>query len=198
LRRLPPMGAAVDRLDIAHDREQVVRSQCGLLLIAGLFQFSRIKHACLRACRSPLGFLLSDWRPGFGVPGGWDAPRFYCLGCCWALMALLFVARHESSLDCRSHWPCFVRKTCPERRIGRAALGGVMIGAVSRNGLGLHCHETVASRVNKSLLACEDALWRWSDGALRARLFNDNLPDRRRCSQTVVSAQISSISRRSH
>jgi predicted metal-binding membrane protein len=64
----------------------------GLLLIAGVFQFSRIKLACLRACRSPLGFLMSDWRNGL-----WGAWRMgmrhslYCLGCCWALMALLFV-----------------------------------------------------------------------------------------------------------
>jgi|ERR1700756_4757659 predicted metal-binding membrane protein len=63
-----------------------------LLLIAGVFQFSRLKHSCLRTCRSPLGFLLSDWRNGL-----WGAWRMgihhglYCLGCCWALMALLFV-----------------------------------------------------------------------------------------------------------
>ena len=63
-----------------------------LLVIAGVFQFTPLKHACLRACRSPLGFLLTDWRDGL-----WGAARMgvrhglYCLGCCWALMALLFV-----------------------------------------------------------------------------------------------------------
>ena len=63
-----------------------------LLLIAGAFQFTPLKRACLRACRSPLGFLLTDWRNGL-----WGAARMgvrhglYCLGCCWALMALLFV-----------------------------------------------------------------------------------------------------------
>jgi predicted metal-binding membrane protein len=63
-----------------------------LLVIAGLFQFTPLKHTCLLACRSPLGFLLSNWNDGL-----WGAWRMgirhglYCLGCCWALMALLFV-----------------------------------------------------------------------------------------------------------
>jgi predicted metal-binding membrane protein len=63
----------------------------GLLLIAGLFQFSRLKYACLAHCRSPIGFLATEWRPG-----AWGAFRMglkhggYCLGCCWALMGLLF------------------------------------------------------------------------------------------------------------
>jgi predicted metal-binding membrane protein len=64
----------------------------GLLLIAGIFQFTPLKKVCLRACRSPLGFLTSDWRDGLW--GAWSMGArhgLYCLGCCWALMALLFV-----------------------------------------------------------------------------------------------------------
>jgi predicted metal-binding membrane protein len=63
----------------------------GLLFIAGLFQFSRLKYACLAHCRSPIGFLATEWRHG-----SWGAFRMglkhggYCLGCCWALMGLLF------------------------------------------------------------------------------------------------------------
>ena len=64
----------------------------GLLLGAGLFQFSRLKYTCLAHCRSPMGFLATEWRDGLGGAfrmglkhGG------YCLGCCWALMVLLFV-----------------------------------------------------------------------------------------------------------
>src|SRR6202140_2518660 len=38
----------------------------GLLLGAGLFQFSRLKYACLAHCRSPLGFLATEWRDGLG------------------------------------------------------------------------------------------------------------------------------------
>lgn len=63
-----------------------------LLLAAGAYQFTGIKDACLRQCRTPLGFLLNEWRPGrggaivMGVRHG-----AFCVGCCWALMALLFV-----------------------------------------------------------------------------------------------------------
>ena len=62
-----------------------------LLLMAGVYQLTPIKHACLRTCRSPLGFLMSRWRPGLagafrmGLEHG-----ALCVGCCWALMLLLF------------------------------------------------------------------------------------------------------------
>jgi predicted metal-binding membrane protein len=64
----------------------------GLLLMAGVFQWSRLKYVCLTHCRSPLGFLMSDWREGTGgaFKMGLQHAR-YCLGCCWVLMALLFV-----------------------------------------------------------------------------------------------------------
>lgn len=62
-----------------------------LLLIAGVYQLTPIKHACLRTCQSPLGFLMTRWRPGLsgafrlGLEHG-----AHCVGCCWALMLLLF------------------------------------------------------------------------------------------------------------
>src|SRR5438093_3772400 len=60
----------------------------GLLLAAGLFQLSPLKQLCLRACRSPVGFLLGHWRAGWrgSLSMGW-AHAVYCMGCCWALMA---------------------------------------------------------------------------------------------------------------
>jgi predicted metal-binding membrane protein len=64
-----------------------------LLLAAGAFQWTPLKNACLRHCRSPLGFILTEWRGG-----AWGAVQMgvrhgaYCVGCCWLLMALLFVA----------------------------------------------------------------------------------------------------------
>ena len=64
-----------------------------LLVVAGLYQWLPLKSACLHHCRSPLGFLGSHWREGtdgallMGMTHG-----LYCLGCCWALMTLLFVA----------------------------------------------------------------------------------------------------------
>ncbi len=63
----------------------------GLLLAAGVWQFSPIKQACLRHCRSPVEFITRHRRPGnrgalvMGLHHG-----TYCLGCCWFLMALLF------------------------------------------------------------------------------------------------------------
>lgn len=64
-----------------------------LLLAAGIYQWTPLKHACLSKCRSPLGFVLNEWREG-----RWGAFHMglkhgsYCAGCCWSLMALLFVA----------------------------------------------------------------------------------------------------------
>ena len=61
------------------------------LVAAAAYELTPLKDACLRRCRSPLGFLVSGWREGRGGAlrmgaghGGW------CVGCCWALMAALF------------------------------------------------------------------------------------------------------------
>jgi predicted metal-binding membrane protein len=62
-----------------------------ILVTAGLYQLTPAKQACLRHCRGPIQFLMSRW-----YPGRWGAFRMgtehgaYCLGCCWALMTLLF------------------------------------------------------------------------------------------------------------
>ncbi|WBY02654.1 DUF2182 domain-containing protein [Ramlibacter tataouinensis] len=63
-----------------------------LLLVAGAYQFSPLKKVCLARCRTPVGFLLGEWRPG--ARGAWVMGLRHgllCLGCCWALMVLLFV-----------------------------------------------------------------------------------------------------------
>jgi predicted metal-binding membrane protein len=65
----------------------------GLLVAAGVYQWMPLKAACLSHCRSPLGFFAAEWHEG-----AWGALRMgmrhgsYCVGCCWLLMALLFVA----------------------------------------------------------------------------------------------------------
>jgi predicted metal-binding membrane protein len=64
-----------------------------ILLAAGIYQLTPIKRACLRYCESPLLFLSQYWQPGatgalrMGLRHG-----SYCVGCCWFLMALLFVS----------------------------------------------------------------------------------------------------------
>ncbi len=65
----------------------------GLLLVgAGIFQWTPLKQACLHHCRTPLGFVMTRWREGRGgaFAMGLDHGA-YCVGCCWILMALLFV-----------------------------------------------------------------------------------------------------------
>ena len=64
----------------------------GVLIAAGLYQLSPLQGVCLSHCRAPAAFLSRHWRPGvlgavrLGVLHG-----AYCVGCCWVLMALLFV-----------------------------------------------------------------------------------------------------------
>ena len=62
-----------------------------ILILAGVYQWTPWKDACLEQCRSPLHYLMTRWREGH-----WGAIRmgihhgFYCVGCCWALMAVMF------------------------------------------------------------------------------------------------------------
>ncbi|MBA2442789.1 MAG: DUF2182 domain-containing protein [Rubrobacter sp.] len=101
-----------------------------LLLAAGTYQWTPLKYACLRHCRSPLGFILNDWREGrrgvflMGLKHG-----SYCVGCCWFLMALLFVAGVMNLL-----WVAAIagfvllEKVAPAgHRVGRAA-GVLLVG----------------------------------------------------------------------
>ena len=67
------------------------RTAGAIWIAAGVYQLTPYKGACLTWCRSPLGFLMSSWRDGalgafrMGLRHG-----LYCLGCCWALMCVLF------------------------------------------------------------------------------------------------------------
>jgi predicted metal-binding membrane protein len=63
-----------------------------VLIAAGIYQWTPLKEACLRHCRSPLDFLLFHWRESrLGALTSGLGHGAYCLGCCWVLMALLFV-----------------------------------------------------------------------------------------------------------
>lgn len=62
-----------------------------ILIGAGLWQFAPLKQVCLRYCRSPIGFLTANWRPGRGGAFRMGLTHgAHCLGCCWFLMVLLF------------------------------------------------------------------------------------------------------------
>jgi predicted metal-binding membrane protein len=63
-----------------------------LLVMAGVYQLTPLKSACLRGCQSPLGFLLTHWRGGTFDPLRMGLLHgALCVGCCWALMGLMFV-----------------------------------------------------------------------------------------------------------
>jgi predicted metal-binding membrane protein len=62
-----------------------------ILILAGAFQFSSLKERCLDACRTPMSYLMRHYRRGIGP--AWNIGfrhGVFCLGCCWALMLLMF------------------------------------------------------------------------------------------------------------
>ena len=100
-----------------------------MLILAGIYQLTPLKRACLRACQSPLGFLMSRWRNGssgafrLGLEHG-----AYCVGCCWALMLLLFAGGVMNLLVIvgLTAWVA-VEKFAPFSRRGAEVSGAVMI-----------------------------------------------------------------------
>ena len=82
-------SGAVSEMTLAFGNQHIGGS---LLIAAGLYQATPLKRACLDTCRSPMSFLMRFWRPGWA--GAARLGLFHgmaCLGCCAALMALLFV-----------------------------------------------------------------------------------------------------------
>jgi predicted metal-binding membrane protein len=96
-------------------------------IVAGAFQFTRLKRACLTHCRSPINYLLTRWRNGppsalkIGVLHG-----FYCVGCCWALMAVTFAV----GLMHLGWMSVLALATTAEQLLPRGALIARLIGIV--------------------------------------------------------------------
>jgi predicted metal-binding membrane protein len=66
----------------------------GTLLLAGLYQFTSLKHMCLEKCRSPLAFIMEHWHGGRDKQEAFELGMrhgIFCIGCCWSLMLLMFV-----------------------------------------------------------------------------------------------------------
>ncbi|WP_260291281.1 DUF2182 domain-containing protein [Sedimenticola hydrogenitrophicus] len=104
-----------------------------LLMVAGIYQWLPVKKACLEKCRSPLNFFLMHWRPDtLGAFRMGAEHGLYCVGCCWALMLLLFVAGVMNLL-----WVALIagfvlveKLLPPGRLIGHlAGIGLLLIGA---------------------------------------------------------------------
>ena len=104
-----------------------------LLILAGAFQFTPLKYRCLDKCRSPLSFVIEHWQ---GRNERWQAFRLgvdhgvFCVGCCWALMLLMFAVGVGSLL-----WMAVlavvmgVEKNAPWGRKLSAPLGVVLLAA---------------------------------------------------------------------
>jgi predicted metal-binding membrane protein len=91
------LHAGIGRLPLPPNAQWITAAV--ILTIAGLYQFSSLKYACLEKCRTPLSFLMSHWRGGnesaqalrLGVEHG-----LFCVGCCWSLMLLMFLVNAGS------------------------------------------------------------------------------------------------------
>jgi predicted metal-binding membrane protein len=102
-------------------------------LLAAVYEFSPLKNRCLTQCSSPIGFIMSHWRPGVAGAFRMGACHgVFCVGCCWALMLLLFSAGVMNLL-----WVAglavlvLVQKILPYGRVTTTATGTAMavIGA---------------------------------------------------------------------
>jgi predicted metal-binding membrane protein len=102
-----------------------------LLVAAGVYQWTPLKHACLRACQSPLGFLMGRWREGWsGAFRLGLAHGVYCVGCCWVLMLLLFAGgvMNVVVIVALAAWVA-IEKLAPFGHRGAQISGAVMIAA---------------------------------------------------------------------
>lgn len=72
-------------------KDNAARFGGGILVLAGLYQLSPLKHSCLAKCRTPLSFILNSWRDGYGGAFRMGLEHgVYCMGCCWLLFVILF------------------------------------------------------------------------------------------------------------
>ena len=100
-----------------------------LLIIAGIYQWTPMKDACLAVCRSPITMLTQGWREG--VTGAFRmgiANGLYCLGCCWALMLLLFAGgvMNLAVILSLTAWVA-IEKLAPFGRLSARAGGALLI-----------------------------------------------------------------------
>lgn len=85
-------GAHIVAWNVVWLRNRPVALQAGILLGAGLYQFSALKYACLDKCRSPFAFVASRWRgKRVARESFWIGAEHgvYCVGCCWSLMLVM-------------------------------------------------------------------------------------------------------------
>ena len=132
---VPTWGLVQEASDLAGRLEPAARQTWAplalgaTLILAGLYQFTPLKAVCLRHCQSPVGFVMTHWRDGYGgaLRMGF-VHGLYCLGCCWALFAVL-VAAGVMSLP----WMLlltlvvFAEKVLPLGRWGSPVVGAALV-----------------------------------------------------------------------
>jgi predicted metal-binding membrane protein len=103
----------------------------GLLVLAGAYQLTPAKHACLSHCRSPVHFIAEHWRQGVvGALRMGASHGLYCLGCCWALMLLLFVGGVMNLVWIAAiAFFVLLEKALPRGRVPSWVAGAMMIAA---------------------------------------------------------------------
>ncbi len=104
-----------------------------ILILAGIYQLSPLKHVCLAKCRSPLQFVLSSWRDGYGGAFRMGlAHGVYCLGCCWLLFLILFpLGVMNIAIMAVLTALIFAEKSLPlGQRIGQVAAGVLIVYGV--------------------------------------------------------------------
>ena len=104
------------------------RTLSGAILIAvGVYQLTPLKGKCLTRCRTPLGFLMGSWREGAGGAFRMGLGHgVYCLGCCWALMGVLFVVGVMNLA-----WVAALTLFVLAEKLGPAGVGLARVGGVA-------------------------------------------------------------------
>jgi predicted metal-binding membrane protein len=136
---------ALNQMLVPFSTSILVRLGGAVILLAGVYQFTPLKNACLKSCRSPMGFIMThDF--GGGTPAAARAGMshgLYCLGCCWALMAVLaivglmnlaWMAVIAAVFFLEKNWRYGVPLT---RVVGTACMVGGLAVIVSPNVLGI-------------------------------------------------------------
>jgi predicted metal-binding membrane protein len=129
-------GVPIFLVTMLVDPMMVPAAAAGAIVVAaGLYQLTPLKRVCLRKCRSPLDFLLQHWRRGrLGELRLGALHGAYCVGCCWALMAVLvFAAAMSLWWAAAIAGVVFIEKVLPwGDKLGRVlAVGLVTLGAVT-------------------------------------------------------------------
>ena len=107
------------------------RIGAALLIVAGVYQWTPLKDTCLHACQSPIGFLMGRWRNGaMGALRMGFEHGLYCVGCCWALMLLLFAGGVMNVVVIVGLTALVaLEKLAPFGRLGARLTGAIMIAA---------------------------------------------------------------------